>query len=119
MWKPEVWGNIGKAMGEAEQKQGVEKVMTFSIDGLADTNKLYRIGINHERVMANAKAFIEAGGKARWKMIVFKHNEHQIDEAKQLAKDMGFWEFDNTFQHETLNIISRNLKRKIKERKIV
>ena len=94
MWKPEVWGNIGKAMGEAEQKQGVEKVMTFSIDGLEDTNKLYRIGIKHDKVMANAKAYIEAGGKARWKFIVFKHNEHQVEQARQIAKDMGFWEFD-------------------------
>ena len=27
----QVWSNIGKAMGEAEQKQGVEKVMTFGM----------------------------------------------------------------------------------------
>ena len=70
------------------------KNWAFSIDGLADTNKLYRIGINHDRVMANAKAFIEAGGKARWKFIVFRHNEHQVEEARELAKDMGFWQFD-------------------------
>ena len=63
MWKPDVWANIGKVMAEEEQRQGIEKIMTFSIDGLADTNKLYRIGINHDRVMANAKAFIEAGSK--------------------------------------------------------
>ena len=71
MWKPELWANLGKVMGEEEQRQGVEKVMTFSIDGLEDTNKLYRIGIKHERVMGNAKAYIKAGGKARWKFIVF------------------------------------------------
>ena len=58
--------------------------------------------------MANAKAFIEAGGKARWKMIVFKHNEHQIDEAKLLAKDMGFWEFDK-------HVSTRNFEYNFKE----
>ena len=94
MRSPESWARVGKAMGYAERAQGIEKIMTFSIDGLLDTNKLYRIGIKHERVMANAQAYINAGGKARWKMIVFEHNKHQVDEAQQLAKDMGFWEFD-------------------------
>jgi len=85
MRSPESWARVGKAMGYAERAQGIEKIMTFSIDGLADTNKLYRIGIKHERVMANAQAYINAGGKARWKMIVFEHNKHQVDEAQQLA----------------------------------
>ena len=34
--------------------------------------------------------FIEAGGVAYWDMLVFKHNEHQIEEVRQLAKNMGF-----------------------------
>lgn len=94
MRTPESWARVGKAMSNAEKEQGIEKIITFSIDGLLDTNKLYRIGIKHERVMANAKAFIDAGGKARWKFIVFEHNKHQVEEAQQIAKDMGFWEFD-------------------------
>jgi len=94
MRSPESWAKVGKAFAEANKKDGLDKIITFSIDGLEDTNKLYRIGIKHERTMANAKAFIEAGGQARWKMIVFKHNKHQVEECKKLAKDMGFWEFD-------------------------
>jgi len=94
MRTPKSWARVGKAMGDAEKEQGIDKIITFSIDGLSDTNKLYRIGIKHERVMANAKAFIDAGGKARWKFIVFEHNKHQVEEAQQLAKDMGFWQFD-------------------------
>ncbi|SVE25963.1 uncharacterized protein METZ01_LOCUS478817, partial [marine metagenome] len=99
MRTPESWAKVGKVFAKTEKEQSgeagfMEKVITFSIDGLEDTNKLYRIGINHKRVMANAKAFIDAGGRARWKMIVFEHNKHQVEEAQQLAKDMGFWEFD-------------------------
>jgi len=94
MRTPDSWARVGKAMGEAEQRLGQEKIVSFSIDGLQDTNKLYRIGIKHERTIANAKAFIDAGGKARWKFIVFEHNKHQVEEAQQIAKDMGFWEFD-------------------------
>lgn len=43
--------------------------------------------------MANAQSFIQAGGIARWEFLVFKHNEHQVEQARQLAKDMGFKAF--------------------------
>jgi MoaA/NifB/PqqE/SkfB family radical SAM enzyme len=65
----------------------------FSIDGLEDTNHLYRVGIDYNTIIRNARAFISAGGYAVWKMIVFKHNEHQIEEVKTLAKELGFAEF--------------------------
>ena len=65
----------------------------FAIDGLEDTNHLYRVNSKWNIIMRNAKAFIAEGGRARWDYIGFAHNEHQIDEAKQLAEDMGFWKF--------------------------
>lgn len=66
----------------------------FSIDGLEDTNHLYRIGSNFQKIIRNAKAFIDAGGVARWDYIVFDHNKHQVEEAQQLAKDLGFYIFN-------------------------
>jgi sulfatase maturation enzyme AslB (radical SAM superfamily) len=67
--------------------------VVFSIDGLADTNHLYRVGLDYATILKNAQAFIAAGGSAIWKMIVFRHNQHQIDEIKTLAKELGFAEF--------------------------
>jgi sulfatase maturation enzyme AslB (radical SAM superfamily) len=64
--------------------------VVWSIDGLEDTNHLYRIGVEYKKVMENSAAFIAAGGNAVWKCVVFKHNEHQIDEIKKLAESMGF-----------------------------
>jgi hypothetical protein len=115
MRTPDSWARVGKAMGEAEQRLGQEKIVSFSIDGLQDTNKLYRIGIKHERTIANAKAFIDAGGKARWKFIVFEHNKHQVEEAQQIAKDMGFWEFDKhvstrNFEYNHTEVENKNTK---------
>ena len=69
-------------------------VVNFSIDGLADTNHLYRVNSNFEKIMQNAQAFIDAGGNARWYFIEFEHNYHQIETAKQLATDMGFKQFN-------------------------
>ena len=68
-------------------------VVTFSIDGLEDTNHLYRQHVKWERVMENASAFINRGGCASWDYIVFKHNEHQVEEAKALSERMGFEKF--------------------------
>ena len=76
-----------------EDLADLDVVITFSIDGLEDTNHLYRQKVKWERVMENASAFINRGGCARWEFIVFKHNEHQVEEAKQLAMDMGFDRF--------------------------
>ena len=69
-------------------------VVNFSIDGLADTNHLYRVNSNFAKIMENAKAFIDAGGNARWYFIEFEHNYHQIEEAKRIATDMGFRQFN-------------------------
>lgn len=65
----------------------------FCIDGLSDTHHLYRQNTRWETVIKNARAFIESGGSAIWKMIRFKHNEHQIDECFQMSKELGFLDF--------------------------
>ena len=75
------------------QAAGVIDLCHFGIDGLADTNALYRRRTHWKVIMANAAAFIEAGGAATWEYIVFRHNEQQIDEARALAERMGFKRF--------------------------
>ena len=70
-----------------------EHEMIFSIDGLQDTNHIYRRGVDYNRIIENAKSFIDAGGNAMWKMIVFDHNKHQISEAKDIARKMEFASF--------------------------
>ena len=64
--------------------------VVFSIDGLESTNEVYRKNVKWSKLMQNAQAFIEAGGSAHWDMLVYKHNQHQVDECEQLAQDMGF-----------------------------
>lgn len=62
----------------------------FALDGLEDTHSLYRIGTDFNKIIKNAKAFIDNGGKAEWVYLAFKHNEHQIEQARAMAKDIGF-----------------------------
>jgi hypothetical protein len=65
----------------------------FSFDGLGDTNHIYRKHVNWDIAFNSAKSFIEAGGNAVWSFIVFKHNEHQVEEARALSEKMGFKQF--------------------------
>ena len=85
--RPEWWRELAEIM-----KQGPH-YLRFGIDGLEDTNHLYRRGADWKTVMRSAAAFIEAGGRAEWDFLVFRHNEHQVEEARRLAEDMGFKEF--------------------------
>jgi MoaA/NifB/PqqE/SkfB family radical SAM enzyme len=62
----------------------------FAIDGLAGTHEVYRRGTKFEKAVENARAFIAAGGRAQWDFLVFKHNEHQVEEARSLASHLGF-----------------------------
>lgn len=67
--------------------------VVFGIDGLADTHSIYRIDTDFNKIIDNAKEFIEAGGRAEWYMLVFKHNQHQIEECRKLSLELGFKNF--------------------------
>lgn len=88
------WTEIGKLNAEMPNM-----LIVFSIDGLEDTNHLYRIGVNWDKLMRNVSAFISAGGKAIWDFLVFKHNEHQLVQAENLAAQMGFSRFIKAKPH--------------------
>ena len=67
----------------------------FNIDGLADTNHLYRRNTNFDKIIENAKAFIEYHRRswATWQYLVFPWNAHQVEAAEELSKELGFKEF--------------------------
>ena len=85
-------GSIGtQNTWQSLAKNNVEVV--FSIDGLEDTNHLYRQDVDWNKLMDRVKWFIDAGGIAQWKFIPFKHNVHQQKQAKKLSKQLGFADF--------------------------
>ena len=80
----------------AQWWQDLSKVVDhcrFAIDGLEDTNATYRKNTDWNRIIENATAFIDAGGHAEWDFIIFEHNEYQVEEARSLAKKLGFQKF--------------------------
>lgn len=81
-----------KQLAECTNKNPLSYVV-FSIDGLEDTNHIYRVNVNWKKLIDNVQAYINAGGVAQWDMLVFDHNKHQVETAKQLAKTLGFRAF--------------------------
>lgn len=63
--------------------------VNFAIDGLQDTNHVYRRHVVWEKVWSNLNRFVQSGGRGSWTFIVFKHNQHQVEEARSLAKNLG------------------------------
>ena len=83
----EYWADVGKIL----QK---DDIINFDLDGLADTHHIYRINTKFDKVLSNAKTVIDnTQASVHWKYIVFEHNKHQVNDAKELAKTLGF----NTF----------------------
>lgn len=94
--KKDFWEYLGSLGIEVE----------FGIDGVTNEEHiLYRQNTRLDRVLENAKTFIDAGGEAIWAMTLFKHNENSLDKAKQMSKDLGFRTFKSRistrFQHLT------------------
>jgi radical SAM protein with 4Fe4S-binding SPASM domain len=71
--------------------------LTLSIDGTTqDVYEFYRRGGHLEHVLANLKELAayrhEAGSRTpilEWQFLVMKHNEHQIEDARRIAADIG------------------------------
>jgi len=81
------WYNLAKLFGD-------KLTVWFAIDGLEDTHQIYRQATNWNKIIENAKGFIDAGGKAIWQFIPFRHNEHQIKDCMKLSTKLGFLKFE-------------------------
>ena len=82
------WYELGKVFSKSPRS-----VVKFCLDGMGPELSLYRIGASYDKIIENATAFMEGGGIAIWAMIVFKHNQHQIDDARRESERLGFSDF--------------------------
>jgi MoaA/NifB/PqqE/SkfB family radical SAM enzyme len=79
------WDETASILGRPDR-------VALSIDGLEDTNHIYRVKSRWKDIMGAIEA-LQGKVQLIWKFIVFRHNEHQIEEAERRARDMGFDEF--------------------------
>ena len=79
--------------------------ITFGVDGI-ETNHLYRQNTKIEKILENMKICCDAEVKVRWDFLVFKHNEHEMEKCKTLAKEMGV----NNFRFRRTARFDRHIK---------
>lgn len=80
------WKDLGNALNK-------KSFVIFSIDGLEDTNHIYRRDVVWSRLEKNVTSFTSTGANARWEFLLFKHNEHQVEEARKVAEKWNFKNF--------------------------
>ena len=83
------WNELGELSKELNNRLTV----IFGIDGDEETNHLYRRNVDWKTLQRNWRAYISAGGRAAWQFIIFKWNQHQIDNIKKLSESEGFVRF--------------------------
>ncbi|MGF1501983.1 MAG: radical SAM protein [Paracoccaceae bacterium] len=86
--RPDWWARMGRAMAKVPGSR-----LELHIDGLHDTSPLYRVNTDVAKILENAAAYIATGARAEWHFIIFRHNEHQIEEAFRLSRRLGFARF--------------------------
>jgi MoaA/NifB/PqqE/SkfB family radical SAM enzyme len=87
MRTPTFWANLASVMNPVTDR------VIWSIDGLQDTNHIYRKNVEWDKLINNVKSYLSSGGSATWEYLIFGHNQHQIKTAEQLSIDLGFKEF--------------------------
>ena len=92
------WYNLGMSLND-------NSYVIFSVDGLEDTNHIYRRNVKWHKVMNAMKTFSGTGAKGIWEYLKFRHNEHQVDNAKDMADSFGFeirFKNPNGFEGESM-----------------
>lgn len=82
------WHKLGELSAETQKVE-----IHFCIDGHRETNHIYRVNTVFDTIERNMNAYATGGkgnAKATWIYIVFDHNEHELEVAKEHAKLLGF-----------------------------
>ena len=79
------WHDLGKLFTKNKRRYVI-----FSVDGLEDTNHIYRRNVKWNKVFSAMTTYSQTGAKGIWEFLKFKHNEHQLEKAFALANKLGF-----------------------------
>lgn len=80
--------------------------VVFAVDGHKETNHIYRVNTVFDIIERNMSAYALGGkgfAQATWMFIVFDHNEHELEIAKQTASRLGFKFATRTGIRNTIN----------------
>jgi len=79
----EFWKDLGVLSKNSNKRFHIH----WAIDGA--TRNDYRENVNLEKVWQNVDAYHSTGGHSIWQYIIFDYNEHEVNLARQMAKEKG------------------------------
>ena len=100
------WGDLATVLRQASSHK-----IDFAIDGMEDTHHLYRRRTDFNKIIENVKSFNANKGHSVVMMTMFEHNKHQIDEVRELAREIGARSFvaRRSFTGDrTVSIVDKN-----------
>jgi radical SAM protein with 4Fe4S-binding SPASM domain len=111
-------------LGRKIIKSGLDTLI-LSIHGKsAETYSKYMVGGNFDQVMKNLNHLIklreQLGSKRptlRWRFVVFRHNQHEVERVAELAKKMGVDEFEPLPMKMDVGFDVATIKRSIRKKR--
>lgn len=76
------WNSLNGLLTEKDR-------VIFAIDGLEDTNHLYRRNSNWSSIMQGIDIMVQGPARVSWQTIIFSFNHDQIDKIKEIAESKG------------------------------
>lgn len=76
------WEDLNTVLTENDE-------VVFGIDGLEDTNHLYRRNSNWQSILEAVDTVVKGPARVRWQTIIFSFNHNKLSEIKQFAEDRG------------------------------
>lgn len=93
------WNTLAESMTEKD-------IICFSIDGLEDTNHLYRINSDWKSIMMGLDIMVKSPAQVHWKTIIFKFNYNKLSEIKKFANDKGAtWQTEKTHRYGDVSLV--------------
>lgn len=90
------WQEVCNCLDDKDQ-------VVFAIDGLEDTNSNYRKNSNWQQIIDAVQTCVKQNIDTEWQFIVFKYNQHQIDDARKMSVQLGMNNFRIHKSHRWLD----------------
>ena len=95
------WHSLGELSTFHHEKHRRDLTAIFAVDGHRETNHIYRRRTNFDKILENMYAYKVGGGTGKWMYIVFDHNEHEVEIAREEARKLGF-KFEIKISHRNI-----------------
>jgi len=96
------WYELGKSFADPGYA-------VFGVDGLEDTHSIHRRGTRFKPIIRNIRAFNSSGGESLMQTIIFRHNEHQLQDLKKLSVEIGCTKMFYRVSKEYNDVLQRPL----------